>query len=209
MTVSWCRRISISGRTVSSGVLDDFAQLDRLVVQRELAARDARDVEQVVDQARQVAVLAREHVARPHELRVVDRLALHELDRALDRSERIPQLVREHGEEIVLAPVRGFERFLRAHALGDLRLQRAVRLRELGVRLRERRVQRFELARFFRLQRGVGIREVLVRFGETPIEPLELAPLAVELDQHLDFAAQDLGHDGHVDVIDRARAGSL
>ena len=91
---------------------------------------------------------------------------------------------------------------LRALALDDLLLQRRVALRKLGVRLRERQVQRLELARLFRLQRCVRRREALV-------EPLELAPLPVELDQHLHLAAQDLGHDRHVHVIDRAQLVAL
>jgi hypothetical protein len=46
-------------------VLYHFAQLDGLGVQRELAARDSGNVEQIVDQPRQMLVLTREYVARP------------------------------------------------------------------------------------------------------------------------------------------------
>ena len=43
---------------------------------------------------------------------------------------------------------------------------------------------------------------------ELAVEPLELRRLAIQLDEDADLGAQDLGHDRHRDVVDRARLRS-
>ena len=73
----------------------------RLLAQLDLAARDARYVEKIVDQARQVRRLPLEGA----ELRDLGAAQAHELDRGRDGGERVAQLVAQHGEELVLAPV--------------------------------------------------------------------------------------------------------
>src|SRR5207249_414053 len=60
------------------GARDQRRKLDRLARQVDLAARDARHIEQVVDQARQVRELPLDHVARPAQLWVGYRLHAHE-----------------------------------------------------------------------------------------------------------------------------------
>ena len=55
---------SISGRLVSTARSHDRRQLDALAAQLDLAARDARHVEQVVDQPHQVVDLALDDLAR-------------------------------------------------------------------------------------------------------------------------------------------------
>ena len=64
-----------------------------LPAQLQLAARDARDVEQVVEQPRDVRDLALDHVLRPLQLRL-GRARLLLIYRVTDRRERVAQLVR-------------------------------------------------------------------------------------------------------------------
>ena len=74
-------------------------------MQRDLSPRDARDVEQVVDQPGHVARLAPDHLlGQPSHLRVI--LAQpQKLGGIEDRGQGIAQLMGEHGEELVLAAV--------------------------------------------------------------------------------------------------------
>ena len=85
------------------------SELDALAAQLDPAARDAADVEQIVDQARHVADLALEHLGRRAERSVAvaaaaDRRTQH-LHRVADRRQRIAELVRQRGQELVLAAV--------------------------------------------------------------------------------------------------------
>ena len=76
-----------------------------------LPACDARDVEQVVDQPHQVPNLSLDHrmLSAPRRLA----LSLMSSERATrDRRERVAQLVPEHGQKLVLAPVRVLELFV-------------------------------------------------------------------------------------------------
>ncbi len=70
--------------------------------------------------------------------------------------------------------------------------------------LLQARVDLLELARLLGLQRVIGFLEPLDRFGQLPVHALQRAPLAVELDQHRDLAAQDLRHHRDVHVVDGA-----
>ena len=94
---------SSTGLTVSIGARDQPADLDRLPLQLDLAARDARDVEQIVDQPRQVARLPLDQRALLDE----DLLALqaHQVQRRQDRRQRVAQLVPEQRHEFVLGAV--------------------------------------------------------------------------------------------------------
>ncbi len=87
-------------------------EAQRLALQHHAAARDARHVEQIVDEVREVAGLPFDHLARAaHRRRIGDALGEHVGDVA-DRRQRIAQFVRQHGEELVLAPI-GFAQRLR------------------------------------------------------------------------------------------------
>ena len=112
------------GSTASSARGGDRAQLDALAPQRELAGGDARDVEQVVDQAHHLrapgAPSSRARLPRPARRSPA---SLQDLERVAHRRERVAQLVRERGEELVLAPVGGAQRLLGAAALLDLALE--------------------------------------------------------------------------------------
>ena len=79
---------------------DGIAQRDPLDVQLHLAARHARDVEQIVDEPRQVDELPLDDLLLARELRAAAHL--DEVQRSDDRRQRIAQLVAEHREKLVL-----------------------------------------------------------------------------------------------------------
>jgi hypothetical protein len=86
---------------------DRLAQVERLRAQADAAARDARDVQQVVEQPRHVPRLAVDHGDRPPRRLVEPPVLFQDLGRVDDRAKRVAQLVREHGQELVLLAVRG------------------------------------------------------------------------------------------------------
>ena len=84
---------------------DDRTEVLRGPVQGDLAQRDARDVQQVIDQVRELRGLPGDDVARPHD-RIVARFPQpHDLDGHRDRRQRVAQLVGQHGQEFVLAAI--------------------------------------------------------------------------------------------------------
>ena len=96
------------------------AQIDRSLPQHDAAARDARDVEQVVEQPRHVVGLARDDRARlaagvVGPLRVVEHAGGAE-----DRGQRIAQLVRQHRQELLAPPHAVLNLLLRLAPLGDV-----------------------------------------------------------------------------------------
>ena len=84
-----------------------------------LPLRDARDVEQVVDQADQMLDLALDDRRAPR-LAGLDAAQSHQLQRRQDRRQRIAQLVTEHREELVLRAVRRPRRSRARCQLGHL-----------------------------------------------------------------------------------------
>ena len=170
-------------------------------VMRETSSRSSTSRVRCID-------LAVDDVARPLQLRIVDREARHDLDRVADRRERIAQLVREDREELVLVAVRFEQRRLGARTLGDLGLQRSFDAAS-SVFASADAVERFELARLFRLQRRVGLLELLVRLGEAAVELLQLRRWQCSSTSTDDLAAQDLRHDRDRHVVDRAELVAL
>ena len=79
---------------------DDVADFDRVPAKVDLAAGNPRDVEQIVDQPHQVAHLPVDD--RPFALGAGIAAQRHQLQRRQDGRERIPQLVAEHRQELVL-----------------------------------------------------------------------------------------------------------
>src|ERR1043166_9338836 len=79
------------------------SHVERLPVERDRGVRDARDVEQVVDQAGDLRGLAMKHFAHPLLIGVGGLLEREQVERIVDRRERIAQLVREHCEELARA----------------------------------------------------------------------------------------------------------
>ena len=110
--------------------LDDVGHGDGLLAQRDAAARHAGEVEEVVDEARQVGELSGEDGLRegpaPGRLLVGGRFRRGEqLHGAPHRRERVAELVGEGDEELVLPAVRVAERGVRAlQGRGRLRVRR-------------------------------------------------------------------------------------
>ena len=179
------------------------ARLDR-------AARDARDVEQVVDQPRQVQRLAVDDVARPLSCGLSIDAARHDLDGVADRRERIAQLVREDREELVLVPVGSLQRGLGARALGDLGLQQpGSTLASSAFAFCRCRFSASSSRVFSACSVVLACSSCAFASARLAIELLQLQPLAMQLDQHRHLAAQDLRHDRDRDVVDRAELVAL
>ena len=85
---------------------DGCRDIDGLLAKLDGSSRDARDFEQVVEQSRQKTHLAIDGLARLVDHRVPGIGATDDLHGDLDRRERVAQLVREHGEKLVLGLVR-------------------------------------------------------------------------------------------------------
>lgn len=86
-------------------VVQHLAQVDGAHVRLDLAARDARDLHEVVDQPHHVVDLAPHHVVVAHRLVGSRPLALEQRQRGLQRRQRIAQLVRQRGQKFGLALV--------------------------------------------------------------------------------------------------------
>ena len=80
--------------------LDEF---HRFELELDLAARDARHVEQIVDQAHQVMDLALDDLAlAPKRIAAAH---LHQVERSQNRRERIAQLMPQHREEFIFGAI--------------------------------------------------------------------------------------------------------
>jgi hypothetical protein len=86
-------------------LLHRLAHAHRLAPQRHQPAVDARQVEQVVDEAGHVPDLPLDHALRLARLVSARRRHLQHRARVAHRRERVAQLVRQRREELVLAPV--------------------------------------------------------------------------------------------------------
>src|SRR6202023_226682 len=82
---------------------EDLAKINRRQLDRKLAARNAIDVEQFIQQSCQLSALAVDGLAHRLECRIVESLASHEIDGVADRGKRIAQLMREHRDEFLHA----------------------------------------------------------------------------------------------------------
>ena len=105
------------------GTAQDVLQEDRLTAQLDATAGDARNVEQVIHQSRQMGHLPFDARHRLGSLRVRSHGARQHLARIADGSEWIAQLVRQHRQKLVLLLVRGFQLtllFLQGLARGDM-----------------------------------------------------------------------------------------
>ncbi len=87
------------------GFRHHFRNFDELVLEFDLSSCDPGDVEEVVHQARQVTDLALDDRALPLQSAATE---LHQLQGRQDRRQRIPQLVAQHGQELVFGPIGGF-----------------------------------------------------------------------------------------------------
>ena len=99
---------------------DDLDEVEPLLAQQDLAPRDPGDVEQIVHQAGEVADLALHGGAGALRLALGGLGHAEQVEAVADRRQRVAQLVREHGQELVLV-VRGLpESLLGTLALGDV-----------------------------------------------------------------------------------------
>ena len=126
-TRTWWPLAFDQGATCSSASRTASREVHLAHVQRRLAVRDARDVQQVVDQVRHVLHLAFDDFAgRAHAVGIARREAQQRCGGG-DRRQRVAQFVRERRQEPVLALVgvaqrvlAAFERFLHELLFVDL-----------------------------------------------------------------------------------------
>ena len=85
--------------------LDDAVDRDRLAHQRDLALGGAGDIDQLFHQPAEPADLAFQDLAQPDQDRVAVLEGAQHARRVGDRRQRIAQLVREHRQELPLAPL--------------------------------------------------------------------------------------------------------
>ena len=87
------------------GLLDDWRELDVLSAQFDLASCDTVHVEQIVHETRHLAHLAPQHLGCRLKCRAVAAAKSERCRGVADRRQRVPQLVRKHGQELGLAPI--------------------------------------------------------------------------------------------------------
>ena len=113
---------------------------------RDTSSRSSISRDQVLD-------LALDHVAGPRALRLGQLLQPQQLHGGADRRQRVAQLVGQHRQELVLAPVRLLQRrgrrLERRGALGDALL-------ELGFSRSSARVLRYSSAKTLTLARRIS-----------------------------------------------------
>ena len=121
------------------GAIDRVADLEAAPFELDLAARQARHVEQIVDQPHHVRDLPLEDLPFSREgLRVA---GLHQFQRGQRRRQRIPQLVAEDGQELILRPAGLFGLGARGIGALDFGVALAGALLEQRGRRRERPLQ--------------------------------------------------------------------
>ncbi len=99
-------------------------QVQPLALQGELAGRDARHIEQLVDEAHEVAHLPLHHVGQAAQLHRIVGRPWQQLQPRADRGQRVAQFMCQSGEELVLAKIRQAQRVVgllqRVHLVADL-----------------------------------------------------------------------------------------
>src|ERR1700686_1825780 len=154
---------------------DDGRQLNPLAMDSNLATSDARHIEQIVHQFRQMSELPLNDLACPNELHRRQLRIAHQLHGIVDRRQWIAQLVRQHRQELIF----------------------------MAIGLAQCAIEPFELAGLFDLQGRIRLRKPGVGFSQAAIELPQLPSLAVQLDQHRDLAAQDFRYHRNSHVVDR------
>jgi hypothetical protein len=105
-----------------------------LAAQLQAPARHALDVDQVVDQARELLDLALDHALAPGHFRVLRAFAAKDRGGVAHRGERVAQLVRERGQELVFAALLVEQRLLHELAVVDVGADRHPAVGGRGVR---------------------------------------------------------------------------
>src|SRR4029434_9728795 len=88
----------------------------------ELSTSDARYVEQVIEQQRHTLHLACDDFATPFALAVLRRVRIEDAHGIADRSEWIAQLMRQRGQELILAAVGLEQRALGVREAADIEM---------------------------------------------------------------------------------------
>ena len=139
---------------------EQLRQVDALQLNRHLAQRDPRGVQQIVQHAGHRGGLSVEPLRQPSDSRILE---LHERQRVgcrANRPQRIAQLVREHGDELVLLPI-----LLLQRPLGLFQLLALVQLAQAG-QLLEQALAHLASISFGVLQQQAG--ELLVSAHQVP-----------------------------------------
>ncbi len=87
------------------GAGDDTSHVHAFHLQMDLAARDARQIEQIVHQPDELMHLAIDHLVKRLCVRLVGTAQAEQLDSIADRRQGIAQFVGEHGEKFVFVAV--------------------------------------------------------------------------------------------------------
>ena len=95
-------------RQVAHRALNACRQVQRLARERDLAAGDVDDVQEVVDQPAEMGDLMTDPLARAHRDVVVAADPIEDADRADNGGQRIAKLVTQHREKLVLRAIGGF-----------------------------------------------------------------------------------------------------
>ena len=101
----------MAARLASTALWTRLAERCRFALERNLAGRDSRHVQQVVDQADHVADLTLHHPAHALDRTHGVAAAPNQFEAGSYRRERISQLVRQHRQELVFARI-GFPQLL-------------------------------------------------------------------------------------------------
>ena len=139
IVIRW-RPASITGRLVSTRLRRSPWSTAISSLQLDLAARDARDFEQVVDQPHHVVDLPLHHLADcACACGSLSPGQPQDLQRVADRRQRIAQLVRQRREELVLAAIRRAQRLASAAPARPARVADAPRISILALARAQRR----------------------------------------------------------------------
>jgi hypothetical protein len=90
------------GCTRLAGLAQQIGKLDWRIVKADLAARDAGDIQQFVDQPGEMRDLAFDDVLGPTHARFVEVESAQHIGGIADGCQRVAQLMRQHGEELIL-----------------------------------------------------------------------------------------------------------
>ena len=126
--------------------IDDIGQQQCLAFQLDVTHRDARHVEQIVDDSRELRGLPPHYFRGAPRRLIVRHAARYDFGGRADRRQRIAQLVREHRQEFILAPVRFAKRGIRQRASRHVDTFHE-NARDLAVRILDGLVDEIEITR--------------------------------------------------------------
>ena len=102
------------------GVRDDGPQIHARLSQLQFIARDATDIEEIVDETDQVGELAPEYVPGVAEKPRIPFGAKEDLERVANRGQRVPQFMRQRREKLIFTAIVFSQRRINLFALADI-----------------------------------------------------------------------------------------